>query len=457
MAGSKNDQDVTTSTVAAVVPTSIQRTRRLLTGSASRVVAQCFTILRGVISVPILLHYLGQDRYGLWLTVASVFTFLLFADFGLGGGLTTLLSQAACRKDRPAERCLVSTVFFVLIALAAMFVVVDLTVLRTLPWDRYFNVEYAGAARDATIVSTCLIGIFAISIPLTLSTRVYIAYQEAYWSAALNAAGTVLGLIGLLVAVQLKVGLGWLIVAVFGIPQLVNLIALVFLFARHKPWLRPSLRLFQMPQLKVVLGFGFAFAVLELLKVAYNHSDNVIISARLGVGEVVPYAVPFRMFLIATTAFQAAVLPMWGSIGDAKGSNDWDWIRRAFRKLVLYTVFGFGACCVLLAILAPWIVTVWTGGKVTVGYTFVFLLAALAVSNALSNSMQVFLHGLGCVKQQIPFAVAGVAIKLGLAWFLVPRVGIVGPAIASIVAINLTNVPGFAYIVRKELRGRRSA
>lgn len=433
-----------------------ERTRRLVAGSIARAVAQGVTILRGIISVPLLLHYLGQERYGLWLTVAGVFTLLLFADLGLGGGLTTLLSKMTGGNNRAAERQLVSSVFFALSGLAVVFVVLDIALLRTLPWHQLFNVDYAGAELDAATISTFMLAMFAVSLPLTLASRVYIAYQEAYWASVWSMVGTVAGLAALIAVIWQEAGLGWLILAFFGVPQLVNVLACLVLFVYHKPWLCPSRRKVRLGQLRAVLGLGVAFTALELLKVVYNHSDNLIISYRSGVQEVVPYAVPFRMFLLATTAFQAAVIPIWGSIGEAKGSNDWNWIRSALKRLLTITVGGFGSACVLLALLAPMIVRIWTGGVVEVGHGFAFLLAALAVSNAISNSLQICLHGLGLIKQQLPFVIASVAIKLSLAWVLVPMVGVAGAAIASLVAVNLANVPGFAYLMRTELKRWRT-
>jgi O-antigen/teichoic acid export membrane protein len=433
----------------------INRARRAFAGGLTQVPAQGVSLLRGIIAVPILLSYLGQARYGLWLTIAETFTVLPFADLGLGGGLNTLLSQATGRKDRPSERQLVSSAFYVLLLLATVFILLDVTVLRTLPLHRFFNVDYAGAKGDAVVMATLMAAMLALALPTTLNQRVYLAYQEAYWTSGWTVVSGLTGLVLMLAAVWLDAGVGWLVLAVFGTPFLVNMVASGVLFFVQKPWLLPIPSQVRLRQFKLLLGLGTGFLVLELLKVVYNHADNLIITYRCGVGEVVPYAVPFRMFLLATTAFQAAVIPLWGAFGEAKGNNDWNWIKRAIRRLLVFTVVGVGGLCTLLALAGPWIVRVWTGGKVEASYGFLFILAALAVSNSVSNSLQICLNGLGLVKQQVPFFAVTLVAKLGLAWVLAPRWGAMGVAVASLVAVSLANVPGFACVLYVGLKRRR--
>jgi hypothetical protein len=53
-------------------------------GTASGVAWRIVAILFSVVSVPLTIRYLGSERYGAWVMITTVLTFLGMTDFGLG-------------------------------------------------------------------------------------------------------------------------------------------------------------------------------------------------------------------------------------------------------------------------------------------------------------------------------------------------------------------------------------
>ena len=49
--------------------------------------------------VPVTLNYLGKTEYGIWLTLASILSWLINLDFGLGNGLRNKLAEALALND----------------------------------------------------------------------------------------------------------------------------------------------------------------------------------------------------------------------------------------------------------------------------------------------------------------------------------------------------------------------
>ena len=56
------------------------------------------------ISVPLVIGYLGSERYGMWITMSSLVAALGPLDLGIGLGLLTVVSDAHGRDDRAAAR-----------------------------------------------------------------------------------------------------------------------------------------------------------------------------------------------------------------------------------------------------------------------------------------------------------------------------------------------------------------
>ncbi|HMH01775.1 MAG TPA: hypothetical protein VK555_10200, partial [Terriglobales bacterium] len=101
-----------------------RRARGMFQGTASAVMARVLAIGVSVVSVPLTIGYLGGERYGAWVTIASVVTFLSITDFGLASSLTNALGNAQAEDAHARGQRLVSSalVMLSLIALATLIV-----------------------------------------------------------------------------------------------------------------------------------------------------------------------------------------------------------------------------------------------------------------------------------------------------------------------------------------------
>ena len=70
----------------------------VLTALASGM-ARAVSIATVLISVPLTLHYLGAERYGMWMTLSAFSLLLSFTDFGIGNSVLTAVSKLAGRGD----------------------------------------------------------------------------------------------------------------------------------------------------------------------------------------------------------------------------------------------------------------------------------------------------------------------------------------------------------------------
>jgi hypothetical protein len=81
----------------------LERYRRAGITASTSFLAKALTILIGFVSVPLTVHYLGAERYGVWLTISSLLTWLALTDFGIAGNaLVNVIAEADGRDDRQA-------------------------------------------------------------------------------------------------------------------------------------------------------------------------------------------------------------------------------------------------------------------------------------------------------------------------------------------------------------------
>ena len=77
---------------------SRERYRRVALTAISSAGARVIAVVTMLIAVPLTLHYLGTERYGMWMTISSIIAMMGFADLGMGLGLMNAISEAMDRK-----------------------------------------------------------------------------------------------------------------------------------------------------------------------------------------------------------------------------------------------------------------------------------------------------------------------------------------------------------------------
>src|SRR3954466_3751287 len=71
-----------------------ERYRRASITASTSFLSKALTILISFVSVPLTVHYLGAERYGIWLTMSSLLTWMAMTDFGLAGNaLVNVISE----------------------------------------------------------------------------------------------------------------------------------------------------------------------------------------------------------------------------------------------------------------------------------------------------------------------------------------------------------------------------
>ena len=70
-----------------------ERHRRIVLSAIASAMAKIISITTALISVPLTLHYLGPERYGMWMTISSLAALLAFADLGIGNGMLNAIAD----------------------------------------------------------------------------------------------------------------------------------------------------------------------------------------------------------------------------------------------------------------------------------------------------------------------------------------------------------------------------
>ncbi|MGE0131427.1 MAG: lipopolysaccharide biosynthesis protein [Blastocatellales bacterium] len=397
---------------------SKERYRRVILGAAAFGTSKAITALTTLISVPLTVNYLGAERYGLWMTISSVIVMLGFADLGLGNGLVNAIAEAHGRDDRMAASRYVSSGFFMLLGVAVLILVAFALAYRFVAWPWVFNVTSDAAAREAGPALAVFVVCFAAGIPLGIVQRVQLGYQEGFASSIWQSAGSLGGLVGVVLAIYHQVGLPWLVLAMSGAPVLATAVNWMVQFLWRRPWLCPRWSQVDLGAGRKIANLGMLFLVLQLLTLMGSASDNLIIAQMFGASAVAGYAVVQKLFSIALLS-QFFVAPLWPAFGEALARHDYSWVARTLRRSILISV-ALGGCAALpLLVFGRQIIAFWAGGQLTPSIALLAGFAAHAVLGGYGGAMSAFLNSGSLLGRQVSFygaaSIAALILKVALA------------------------------------------
>jgi O-antigen/teichoic acid export membrane protein len=360
--------------------------RAALTGAAS-LFQRGLTILISFASVPLTIHYLGPERYGVWLTISSILVWLALTDFGLAGNaLINVLSEAHGRDDKQLARQYVASAVWSLSALAAVLGIVTIIVFRYIPWTALFHSRSIPVGELAS-AGALTIGFFLLSLPISVQHAIYSGYQDGALS---NACGIVMNLSSLaaLIAVtQMKGGLPDLVLALSGTRLLVGLGNVLYIFRRY-PWLVPVPSAVRWQCIRKLLNLGSKYLLSQLGAFGIGQSQPLIITQILGPAAVVPFVVAHRLITLPMDVVYMSIAPLVPAFGEAKARNAWGWIRTAYQRVTLASIVAGIPLVLLLGVIAQPVIRVWAGPAAVPG-------PALIIGLVLYNMVGVVLMGTG--------------------------------------------------------------
>jgi O-antigen/teichoic acid export membrane protein len=425
---------------------SVRNRRALLTGSVATF-ARVVQMGTSLITVPLTLKYLGNERFGLWMAISSVLAMAAFADFGVGNGVLNTVSKAFGKDDIEGIRRAVSSGFAVLNSIAVLLLLSFFAVFRFINWADFFRVVSPLARIEAGPALAVFAICFALNISMDVVQRVQLGLQQGYRYNVWQLCGSTIGLIGVLCGIWFRVSLPVLVVALAGAPVFSTALNAIHFFGYLRPDLRPSWHFVSRETISQIARLGGLFFVLNLVVGVAFSADNFIVARVLGAVNVPEYSIPQRMFSLITIVSGMLVVPLWPAYGEAISRGHIGWVRHTLKKSLLF-VFGAttAASCTLL-LLSHRLIHWWVGSRIHPPFFLLLGLAIWTVIGCCGDALAMFMNGAERIRFQVIvasiFGLGCVVTKV----FFIHRFGIVGVPWATICAYGLLSaLPCALYI-----------
>lgn len=401
-------------------------------------------IITGLLMVPMVLHYIDQERYGIWITISSIIAWFGFFDIGLGNGLRNRFAEAVAKNDEKLARTFVSTAYVVIAIFSALIFLVFMGINPFINWNTILNVkdinlQYNQELRMLVII---IFSTFSFTFVLRLITIVLTANHEPAKASVFDFLGSLGNLIIVFILTKTTDGSLVILALALSISSILVLLASsIWYFNTSYKKYSPSFEFVDFTKLRPLFGLGVKFFILQMAVILLYQTNNIIIAQLFGPVEVTPYSITYRYFNYVLMLFSIVLSPLWSAFTEAWVKNDIVWVKNVVKKLkTLWIAFAIlGAFMLIVSV--PFF-KIWIGSAVSIPFTLSALVYVYIMINLWGNIYSTFMNGVNQVKIQMYFGIGAAILNVPLAVYLGKSIGIEGIILANI----LVAIPGvFVY------------
>ena len=361
-----------------------ERRSQLYLSVGSSVIAKLITAGVSIASLPLAVHYLGVERYGVWITVTTTVTWISILDLGIADTLIGCIARASDFEERQRANEQVANALFLTVSIAIIGSYLTWVSRNLLPWDHLLEVTNRKAQQDTASTLLCGVFVIFIGLPSNLFYKILAGYQELQINNMIYVVIAFSSLSGLLLGMHFGLSMPLLFLATVGMNSWIPLLGLVWLLYMYKPWLVPQRRSLSLAGMRNLLTSGSSFLIINISGIIAFGSDNLVIGHFLSSSQVTPYAVTWRLAGYAGI-LQSLLFPaLWPAFAKAFHTGDMLWVRRALAWSIGCS-FAVNVCMLILLLsMGKVIIGKWAGSGAVPTFS---LLLAVGCWNVIAGFM----------------------------------------------------------------------
>ena len=410
------------------------------------------------VSIPLLIRYLGETNYGLWVLVFTLFQWVFSMDFGLSSVLKTKIPVLLHEKKTDLLISYIKSTYGITSIIAfflfsIFYVISKLINLKQLLLIPEHSENFVSNLFILNIFFFCLNFIFNVHKSLFVA---FLRGKYAEQSIAVNQLMFLfftfllllffpnLSVADKLIFVSLVNGIGGMIV---------NIIYTIYFFTSEKISFKSNEKT---PKsfIKEILSLGVKYMFIQIGLLVIFTSDNYILSSAFGPKEVVPYEIVNKLFQFPSMLLFAALSPLWSIFATAYIAEDRSKLLTVFKQFNRFFLLIFISIA-LLYLLSPIIIIYWIKEPLDIPSGLLLITAIATLLRVFTSFYSFFLYGVGKLNNYILLLFFSILIKVPLSyWFISLGYGINSVIIATVIILLAWTViiPWESYYLVRKLK-----
>ncbi len=421
-----------------------ERSKKAYKNVAGSVVLKGISMIVSLLLVPLTIEYVSPDKYGIWLTLSSIVSWLGFFDIGLSNGTKNKVTESLAKNDGRKAREYVSTSYFaigiIFLLVFALFYLVN----QWLDWSNIMSVD-ASMKAELSEVMLIVVGLFCVSMVLNVLNSVISAIQKPALSSLITTAGQVFVLIAIAYFVYKSAGPGvgslkTLALCLSGIPCLITLVFSFLLYGGKYRSLSPSVKYYNGKYISDVLNLGWKFFVIQASLILVFQISNLVIIRETDSLAVTQFNIAYKYFMISHMLYNIVLTPFWAAFTDAYIKQDYSWMKDTYSKLSKCWLL-FSALVAVMLLVSPIAYKLWIGNQVEIPIMLSVFMSVFVILNSRAGLYMTLINGTGKVFFQmltyLAISIVSVPIMIICAKIF-GLLGVVAVLIGSVAVLSLS-------------------
>ena len=401
-------------------------------------------------TIPLVINYLGNERFGLVMTISSMSGYIFLLDFGVASALVNKLTSCYTAGERESADKYITAGFVFLGSVSALFGVCLIFAIPLFDWGTILKLQSVGTEEVNTLLFIAL-GLFLIQLPLSLVQRVPYAFQRGRLNETYSLVANILSLAGVLLSVLLKLSISFVTLFLISAPAIGGIGLMLHLL------LRDEVRIVRMPYRTIVSlvrecrQAGYDFIVMQSLAVLMTGLQFTLLALYHGAAAVAPYALMFQVLVAVQTPFIALIQPMWTKVAQLTRQKEFYTIRALLRNYFkMALLYSLATSVFFLFMLNP-LLAIFLRSQLPLLFDLRLGFAVLAILGLLfGGGVGSVILGMNLTRQMAKITFGQFVLFVSVGFLLIPPMGSLG-VVVSVCAGYLVAVPGSLFLLKNNL------
>ncbi len=357
----------------------------------------------GLLYVPLLLNYLTQEKYGIWLTLVSILGWFSFFDLGMGNGLRNKLTEAFARHDFESGRKLVSTTYAILICIFSIVLVIFHISNFFINWNSILNTKTIDN-NELYVLTSVVFTFFIIRFIAQIVSVIFLADQKPSANNMIITSGNLISFLIVLILTKITINGNLILLGtiISVIPVILFIVVSIAVFNNRYKKLKPSVKKIDFKVSKGIINLGARFFFLQITYIIIFTTSNFFIAQFYGPEEVAVYNIAYKYFQIPVMVYAIFMSPLWSAVTDAYVKSDYNWMKKTLKYANLLSAF-FSVGVLLMIFLSNWVYKIWIGDKILIPFGLSVTLGLYTIFDLFITPYSYFINGIGKLKMSLLF------------------------------------------------------
>lgn len=404
-------------------------------------------IVRKLVLIPMMMGFMGQSLYGIWLIIGEIMAYLRQFEGGLGFAIEQRVASVKWENNLAKLNAIYSNGLIIYFVLSLVLIIVGFMMVPFL--TIIFKVDPIHTTLVSTVFFISVLSM-GLGLPLDVVSSLIRGVQKQAWATSIAIAVSIIGFI--LVVILLNLGFGLLALPIAGLFLLVfRYWFSLYLIRRAVEGISFSVSYFSKKISKSLVSFSFFAFINQISSIVIFGTDAIVIGHFLGTDRVAVYVLSFQLTLTLIGLVRGVSNHLQPGFAELTSMQKVEQLRKLFVDTLRVSMVFAGLVVVSVYFMNNYFVNLWVGHDNYGGQLLSIIFSLIGFYTILRTHCNALLLSAGDVKFVAIWGIIEAFLNLTFSLILVKSFGLVGVALGTLLAGIVVSVLLFIPKVLKKI------